>query len=93
MPIYGYQRDDEDATKPMVLAEVTFHFSPAELRRIARFLVTRAEEIEAGKFTEGGRHLGLEDRTWDAKTTGDVIVVPPAAISYSRRALQLATRT
>lgn len=65
----------------MVLSEVTFHFSSVELRRVARFLVARAEEIEGGKFTEGGRHLGLEDKTWDAKTAGDVIVVPASAIS------------
>jgi hypothetical protein len=76
MAIYGYERDDEEATKPMLLSEATFQFSPADLRRIASFLVARAEEIEGGVFTDGGRHLRSYDKTWNVKDAGDVIVVP-----------------
>jgi hypothetical protein len=79
MAIYGYNREDGGATEPLVLSEVTFQMSPEDLRRVARFLVARAEEIEAGAFTGGGRHLRDHDKHWNAKDVGDVVVVPMKA--------------
>jgi hypothetical protein len=76
MAIYGYNRADDGTTEPLLLLEVTFQLSPEDLRRVARFLVARAEEIEAGAFTGGGRHLRDEDKQWNAKGAGDVVVVP-----------------
>jgi hypothetical protein len=80
MAIYGYSIDkDRDATGPLQLAEVTFQFPAAELRRIASFLLARANEIESGTFTDGGRHLCDHDRHWVPAQWGDVIVVPPSS--------------
>ena len=76
MAIYGYNREDGAATEPVVLSEVTFHLCPEDLRRIAGFLIARAEEIEAGTFNDGGRHLYDHDEQWRAKGEADVIVVP-----------------
>jgi hypothetical protein len=76
MAIYGYKREDDEASEPMVLSEVTFHLRPEDLRRVAEFLVARADEIEAGTFKEGGRHLRDHDKQWPVKDAGDVIVVP-----------------
>jgi hypothetical protein len=79
MAIYGYNREDDAATEPLHLSEVTFQLPAEDLRRVARFLVARAEEIEAGSFTDGGRHLRDHDVQWNAKDAGDVIVVPMKA--------------
>lgn len=80
MAIYGYNCEDGGATKPVVLSEVTFQLSPEDLRRVARFLIARADEIDAGTFVDGGRHLRDHDERWNAKDAGDVTVVPlPAA--------------
>jgi hypothetical protein len=76
MAIYGYKSNDDEATAPLLLSEVTFQLCPADLRRVASFLVARADEIEAGVFTHGGRHLREYDKQWNAKDAGDVIVVP-----------------
>jgi hypothetical protein len=76
MAIYGYNREDDEATKPMVLSEVTFQLCSDDLRRVARFLVGRADEIDAGTFVDGGRRRGDHDKQWNAKGAGDVIVVP-----------------
>jgi hypothetical protein len=78
MPIYGYNRKDSEATEPMVLSEVTFQLGPEDLRRVAGFLIARAEEIEQGRFVDGGRQLSFVDNQWCARDIGDVIVVPPA---------------
>ena len=78
MAIYGYDDEgDAAAEEPLRLSEVTFNFPPAELRRIGHFLLGCADEIESGKFLDGGRHVRDYDRTWSAEKWGDVIVVPP----------------
>jgi len=77
MAIYGYERDGDEMSRPMILSEVTFSFDPEDLRRVAHFLSDRADEIEAGAFTDGGRHLCHYDQLWNATDDGDVIVVPP----------------
>jgi hypothetical protein len=79
MAIYGYNREDDKASEPMVLSEVTFQLCPEELRRVAKFLAARADEIDAGTFVHGGRHLRDDDKQWNAKDAGDVIVVPPGS--------------
>lgn len=76
MAIYGYNRDDSEATVPLVLSEVTFQRCREDLRRVAAFLIARAEEIEEGTFVDGGRHLSFLDNQWSAKDIADVIVVP-----------------
>ncbi len=77
MPIYGYRTTDGDATQPALLSEVTFQFCPEDLRRVARFLLERADEIDAGKFVDGGRHLRDIDPGWQTEHHyADIIVVP-----------------
>lgn len=71
--IYGH---DDQSKKPLTLREVAFQLSPAELRRVAAFLISRAAEIESGAFTDGGRHLRDDASEWAGF---DVIVVPPLA--------------
>jgi hypothetical protein len=73
MAIYGHT---ESSTQPHRLTEVTFQLSPVELRHIAAFLASRADEIEAGTFVGGGRHLRDEHSGFSGY---DVMVVPPAA--------------
>jgi hypothetical protein len=71
--IYG---QDDQSIQPRQLREVTFQLSPAQLRRVAEFLLARAAEIETGDFVDGGRHLRDE---LDHPLEFDVIVVPPPA--------------
>lgn len=76
MGIFGYNREDSQATVPMVLSEVTFQLCPEDLRRVAEFLIARAKEIEEDTFVDGGRHLSFHDNQWSTKDIADVIVVP-----------------
>ena len=77
MAIYGYEASDVDATQRSRLSEVTFQCSSDSLRQIAKFLLTRADEIDAGNLIDGGRHLRDLDLRWQAEHLGeDVIVVP-----------------
>lgn len=59
MPVYGYQRAVVDEKYGLLeLREVTFSFSPADLRRLARFLEHFAGEIESRVSGE------IEPRSW-----------------------------
>ena len=73
MAIYGHT---ESSTQPIRLREVTFQLLPEELRNVAVFLTSRAAEIEARTFVDGGRHLRDEH---SGLSGYDVIVVPPTA--------------
>ena len=77
MAIYGYKVDEQsNDAQPLRLSEVTFQFSPADLRRIAAFLSACADEIESGILVDGHRHLRDVDRQWpEAHPDSDVIVV------------------
>jgi hypothetical protein len=78
MPICGYKKMTDTEEPELRLSEVSFKLSPADLRRIARFLTARADEIERGTFIDGGRHLRDYDKSWSVENCGgDVIVVPP----------------
>ncbi len=73
MAIYGHT---DSSTQPIRLREVAFQLSPEELRQVAAFLTSRATEIEAGTFVNGGRHLRDEH---SGLSGYDVVVVPPSA--------------
>ena len=80
MAIFGRDNRDGADTGPLPLSEVALQFTAADLRRIGQFLLARADEIAAGSFTDGGRHLQDADPSWFATNPGlDVVVVPPHA--------------
>jgi hypothetical protein len=65
MPIYGYQRTVINPENGLLeLREVCFDFSAADLRRIATFLVDRADRMDAGVWRSDHMHLDEFDRQW-----------------------------
>ena len=79
--IYGYSRRVVDEAHGLLeLKEITFDLEPSELRAIASFLVSAAEQIESGAMASSHVHIESESSGWDRDSAGaDVIVSDPRA--------------
>jgi hypothetical protein len=66
MKLYGYfdRGLPEEQVVPEPLAEITLVASPAELRRIAAFLIEGAASMERLGETYSHEHLSDKDRTF-----------------------------
>ena len=82
MAIYSRAADGAVERGLIRSASVTFQFTADDLRRVARHLLARADELEAARFVNGGRHLIDSDQDWAADHPEcDVIVVPPDSMT------------
>lgn len=72
MKLYGYTNMEPD--KLVALTEVSFIADPAELRKLAGFLIDQAERFAAGDQQE---HAHFSDFVGDREMNGDVIVCNP----------------
>jgi hypothetical protein len=74
MKLHGYTKKDRkrEASVPRKLAEVTLDASAAELREIASFLVSVAEEID--RFGSKFEHAHLSDTLPQFETSPQFIV-------------------
>jgi hypothetical protein len=64
MPIYG--RSHETYSDGLHrLSEVTLELPMAEMRRIAEFLLSYADAVEAGKIRTGHTHMNPHKSEWD----------------------------
>ncbi len=76
--IYGYANKKVDQYGLLELKEVTFAVEPGALRKIAGFLTSMADAMDAGQFRTDHRHIGEVDRSWSSKRMScDIIVSPP----------------
>jgi hypothetical protein len=75
---FGYAKNRDEET-PLHLSEVSFVSPPAELRRIAAFLVKAAKEMEQHGAGFGHSHLRdeVDLKPW-ADEALDVIVARPS---------------
>lgn len=65
MKIFGYQKNKLNDEGLLEMEEITFQGTPEQLRLVADFLRTAADNIEAnpGKFDHG--HISSNNATWD----------------------------
>jgi len=82
MPIYGYQRAVVEPEFGLIeLREISFDFSPADLRRLAEFLQHYAERFEAGDCRSDHAHIGEYDPQWRSDHADlDLIVLRPPTL-------------
>lgn len=77
--VWGYSKRTVDAESGLLeMSEVSFDFSPADLRHIAEFLASAADRIESGLRTD---HLHIDEviSGWDPDLAGsDIIVINPS---------------
>ena len=71
MAAYGYSKGVVNEYGLHELSEVSFALQPAEMRRIAAFLIECANMLESGQWRTSHRHIG---EPW---TDFDVIVLHP----------------
>ena len=79
MKLYGYANDGtpiEDIV-PLELAEVTLACAPDELRRIAKFLASAADKMEARGADYNHEHLADKDRSF--RHSPHFVVANPSA--------------
>jgi hypothetical protein len=79
MKIFGYKDEglDPENVRPVELAEITLQADPAELRKIATFLNTCADGMEArGRDWE---HEHLSDRVKEFENSPHFVVFNPEA--------------
>jgi hypothetical protein len=74
MKLYGYF----DAERLVELTEVSFVADSLELRKLAHFFITQAEEFEAGSERD---HMHFSDFIERKDVRNDVIVCNPKYIS------------
>lgn len=74
---FGYCRDDDESLV-MELREMTLVGTPDEIRRVARFLKSTADEMERFDTSFGHRHLRDTWRDWNESHV-DVIVATPVS--------------
>ena len=76
MKLYGYsaKANLEQPTVPEALAEITLVASPAELRRIAEFLMSSAARMESMGSAYSHEHLS----DWDSsfQSSAHLVVAP-----------------
>jgi len=79
MPIFGYAKREVGDHGLLEMSEVTFDVSPDDLRRVARFLLDFADQVESGAWRSGHRHLAEFDPDWKRDhPRSDVIVIHPS---------------
>jgi hypothetical protein len=85
--LYGYEADSEH-DEPMSLREVTFEFSPGDLRDIAGFLLKAADMIESGEHRHRFQmhwHIDEFVRTWPKRfPKRDIVVLEPNAVGRAK---------
>jgi hypothetical protein len=79
MPIYGYLESVVDPDHGLLeLREVSFSFSPSDLRRIADFLRDCADRMEAEEWKTDHAHIDSFDPRWKRQhPVTDVVVLRP----------------
>ncbi|WP_422656609.1 Imm32 family immunity protein [Noviherbaspirillum sp.] len=79
MKIFGYKDEELNPAdiRPAELAEITLHASPAELRKIAAFLNTCADGMEA--MGRNWEHEHLSDRMKEFDSAPHFVVFNPEA--------------
>jgi hypothetical protein len=79
MAAYGYSTAVVNEYGLHELSEVSFALSAQDLRRVAAFLTTCADEIESGSWRSSHRHLTTFDRRWEIDhPNSDVIILHPS---------------
>jgi hypothetical protein len=80
MKLYGYTEEelDKDEPSPLNLTEVTIMSNPSELRKIAKFLIDKANDIEQAE--KGFEHEHLCDVDPSFESEPHIIVWNDAAL-------------
>ena len=75
MNLYGHSdfTGENDAVRPVALAEITLNASPQELRAMARFLADCADEMD--RMGASYDHVHLSDRVRSFEGSPHVVVV------------------
>jgi len=80
MPIFGYSKCEFDENRLGEMREISFDFSPSDLRRIAHFLSECARGLESGELRSDHYHIDCFDRRWGRDhPNSDIIVLNSSA--------------
>jgi hypothetical protein len=76
MPIYGYKRAVLSDEGLLDMREVSLDLSPADLRRVAAFMVYFADRMDAEDWRSDHAHLDQFDLQWkDDHPDLDIIIL------------------
>jgi hypothetical protein len=81
--IYGYPRHTDDEETSYELREVSFAMPPDMLRRMAKFILKAADDVEADDHLQAGWHFHARDTIpdWWQKSGGhDVVICAPLTV-------------